>query len=109
MLKPSSNRSLVSNDDRVRYVDGTTCLTIWYDEQKEIIAFEVIFGLVVDEWAFLYHRKGTTRYCKVDDGNNRIQGSHSWIKKELFSNRNSLKRAFLLKEILDKPKSLRPF
>jgi hypothetical protein len=41
--------------------------------------------------------------------NNRIQGSHNWIKKELFSNRNSLKRAFLLKEILDKPKSLRPF
>ena len=72
MLKPSSNRSLVSNDDRVRYVDGTTCLTVWYDEQKEIIAFEVIFGLVVDEWAFLYHRKGTTRYCKVDDGDNRI-------------------------------------
>ena len=41
--------------------------------------------------------------------NNRIQGSHNWIKKELFSNRNSLKRAFLLKEILDKPKSLRSF
>lgn len=41
--------------------------------------------------------------------NNRIQGRHNWIKKELFSNRNSLKRAFLLKEILDKPKSLRPF
>ena len=32
----------------------------------------MIFGLVVDEWAFLYHRKGTTRYCKVDDGDNRI-------------------------------------
>ena len=41
--------------------------------------------------------------------NNRNQGRHNWIKKELFSNRNSLKRAFLLKEILDKPKSLRPF
>ena len=41
--------------------------------------------------------------------NSRMQGSHNWIKKELFSNRNSLKRAFLLKEILDKPKSLRPF
>ena len=41
--------------------------------------------------------------------NNRIQGRHNWIKKELFSNRNSLKRAFILKEILDKPKSLRPF
>ena len=72
MLKPSSNTSLVSRDERVRYVDGTTCLTIWYDEQEEIIAFEVIFGLAIDEWAFLYHRKGMTRYCKVDDGENRF-------------------------------------
>ena len=41
--------------------------------------------------------------------NNRIQVRHNWIRKELFANRNSLKQAFLLKEILDKPKSLRPF
>ena len=72
MLKPTTKRSLVSEDERVRYVDGTTCLTIWYGEHGDIIAFEVIFGLVVDEWAFLYHRKGTTRYCKVDDGENRF-------------------------------------
>ena len=75
-LKPiMSNRSLVSENDRVRYVDGNTCLTIWYDHQKEIIAFEVIFGLIVDEWAFLYHRSGTVRYCKVDDGHTRF-GRH---------------------------------
>ena len=72
MLKPTSKRSLVSEDERVRYVDGTTCLTIWFDDLGDIIAFEVIFGLVVDEWAFLYHRKGVTRYCKVDNGENRI-------------------------------------
>ena len=57
MLKPTSNRSLVSEDERVRYVDGTTCLTFWYDQEKQIIAFEVIFGLAVDEWAFLYTEK----------------------------------------------------
>ena len=75
-LKPiMSNRSLVSENDRVRYVDGNTCLTIWYDHQKEIIAFEVIFGLIIDEWAFLYHRSGTVRYCKVDDGHTRF-GRH---------------------------------
>lgn len=34
---------------------------------------------------------------------------HSWIKNDLLSNRNSLKRAVVLKEILDKPKSLRSF
>ena len=72
MLKPTTNRSLVSEDERVRYVDGTTCLTFWYDQEKQIIAFEVIFGLAVDEWAFLYHRKGNTRYCRVEDGENRF-------------------------------------
>ena len=72
MQKLQSSRSLVSEDERFRYVDGTTCLTIWYDQEKEIIAFEVIFGLALDEWAFLYHRKGRTRYCKVDDGESRI-------------------------------------
>ena len=72
MLNSTSDRSLVSEDKRVRYVDGTTCLTFWYDQEKQIIAFEVIFGLAVDEWAFLYHRKGNTRYCRVEDGENRF-------------------------------------
>jgi hypothetical protein len=72
MQKPKTTRSLVSEDERVRYVEGSTCLTIWYDKVKDIIAFEVIFGLIFDEWAFLYHRKGTSRYCKVDDGEGRI-------------------------------------
>lgn len=40
---------------------------------------------------------------------NSRQGTHSWIKRDLFSSRNSLKQAFVLKEILDKPKSLRTF
>ena len=40
---------------------------------------------------------------------NSRQGTHSWIKRDLFSSRNSLKQAFVLKEILDKPKSLRSF
>lgn len=37
----------------------------------------------------------------------RSESGHSWLKKELLSDSNSLKRAFVLKEILDKPKSLR--
>ena len=69
------DRSFVSEEERVRYVDGNTCLTLWYDQKKRIIAFEVIFGLTIDEWAFLYHRKGSIRYCKVDDGEVRF-GRH---------------------------------
>lgn len=72
MQKPSTTRTLVSEDERVRYVENSICLTIWYGKEREIIAFEVIFGLIVDEWAFLYHRKGSSKYCKVDDGENRI-------------------------------------
>ena len=45
----------------------------------------------------------------TDTSRNSRQGSHYWIKRDLFSSRNSLKQAFVLKEILDKPKSLRSF
>ncbi len=40
---------------------------------------------------------------------NKIDASHNWIRQDLFSSSNSLKKAFVLKEILDKPKSLRSF
>ena len=72
MPKPKTNHSIVSEEERIRYVDGTSCLTIWYDEKKMILAFELIFGLAVDEWAFRYHRSGVSRYCKVDNGDSRI-------------------------------------
>ena len=72
MPKPHRNSSIVREEERIRYADRTTCLTIWYDEQKAILAFELIFGLAVDEWAFRFHRSGTSRYCKVDDGEVRI-------------------------------------
>ena len=55
---PKPNHSIVSEEERIRYVDRTNCLTIWYDEKKAILAFELIFGLAVDEWAFRYHRSG---------------------------------------------------
>jgi len=45
----------------------------------------------------------------TDTSRNSRQGTHSWIKRDLFSSRNSLRQAFVLKEILDKPKSLRSF
>ena len=40
---------------------------------------------------------------------NKSDASHNWIRQDLFSSSNSLKKAFVLKEILDKPKSLRSF
>ena len=33
--------------------------------------------------------------------------NHSWVRKELLGGSDSLKKAIVLKEILDQPKSLR--
>ena len=33
---PKPNHSIVSEEERIRYVDGTSCLTIWFDEKKTI-------------------------------------------------------------------------
>ena len=63
---------MISDQTRVRYADDSISLTLWFDEKGNILAFEIIFGLLVDEWAFLYHRKGSERYCRVDQGENRI-------------------------------------
>ena len=32
---PKPNHSIVSEEERIRYVDGTSCLTIWYDEKND--------------------------------------------------------------------------
>ena len=34
MPKPHRNSSIVREEERIRYADRTTCLTIWYDEEK---------------------------------------------------------------------------
>ena len=43
----------------------------------------------------------------VNTSERQAESGHSWLKEELLSDSNSLKRAFVLKEILDKPKSLK--
>ena len=85
MPKPHRNSSIVREEERISYADRTTCLTIWYDEQKAILAFELIFGLAVDEWAFRFHRSGTSRYCKVDDGDSRIGRTQKQVLRGAFS------------------------
>ena len=72
MLASNPRYSFVSEKERCRYISGSMCLTIWYDPNGETLAFELLFGLLVDEWAFRYHRNGTVKYCKVDDGEPRI-------------------------------------
>jgi hypothetical protein len=48
--------SFVSEKERCRYISGSMCLTVWYDPNGDTLAFELLWGLLVDEWAFRYHR-----------------------------------------------------
>ena len=56
MLEKLPNHSLTSEEDRVRYTDGSISVTIWFDEDNSIFAFEVIFDLLMNEVALLYSK-----------------------------------------------------
>ena len=75
-LKLLPNNSTVSQKERSRYLNDSMSLTIWYDEKEEIFALELIFDLLLDEWAFIHHRRGTMRYSPLDSGKARI-GRHA--------------------------------
>ena len=68
MLQKLSNNSLISEDDRIRYTNGSISLTLWFDEDKSIFSFEVIFDLLQKEFAFLYSKNSPTRFVKIEDG-----------------------------------------
>lgn len=66
MLKPLPNSRLVDESMRRRYADDSTSLTLWFDENGEVLGIEVIFDLLVDEHAFRWIRGTKTRYAKLD-------------------------------------------
>lgn len=68
MLKPLPNNSLVAERDRCRYADGDMSLTVWFDENDEIFAFELVFDLLLEEYAVRHTRGKTGKYLKVSEG-----------------------------------------
>lgn len=68
MLKPLPNHGLVDEEFRRQFADGSTSLTLWFDEEKEILAVEIIFDLLLDEYALRWVRGTKTRYVRVDTG-----------------------------------------
>ena len=68
MLEKLPNHSLTNEEDRVRYTDGSTSVTIWFDVDNSIFAFEVIFDLLLKEFVLLYSKKSPTRFINIDDG-----------------------------------------
>ena len=51
------------------------------------------------------HRQVSIRSANAIDASPKV--NHSWVREELFGGSDSLKKAIVLKEILDQPKSLR--
>ena len=68
MLKPLPNNSLVAERDRCRYADGDMSLTVWFDENGEIFAFELVFDLLLDEYAVRHTRGKLGKYLNVSEG-----------------------------------------
>ena len=68
MLQKLPNHCLITEQDRVRYTDGSISVTLWFDDHNAIFAFEIIFDLLLDEFAFLYAKNSPARFVKIDDG-----------------------------------------
>ena len=67
MLQKLPNHSLTTEEDRVRYTDGSISVTIWFDQDHSIFAFEIIFDLLMNEVALLYSKKSSPRLVNVDE------------------------------------------
>ncbi|MBT3667047.1 MAG: hypothetical protein HN548_06165 [Opitutae bacterium] len=72
MLEKLPEHSLVTNEERVRYTDGTISVTLWFDSDTSIFAFEIIFDLLMNEMALLYSKKSTPRYVNVEDSDLKV-------------------------------------
>lgn len=68
MLNPLPNNSLVGEQDRCRYADGDMALTVWFDAHGGIFAFELVFDLLLEEYAVRHTRGKTGKYLKVSEG-----------------------------------------
>lgn len=68
MLQKLPNHCLITEQDRVKYTDGSISVTLWFDDHNAIFAFEIIFDLLLDEFAFLYAKNSPARFVKIDDG-----------------------------------------
>ena len=66
MLKPLSCKGLVGEEYRRRYADASSSLTLWFGEEGKILAIELIFDLLLDEFALRWVRGTKPRYAKLD-------------------------------------------
>ena len=72
MLKKLTNHALIDQHDRVRYLDDSMSLTLWFNEDNTIFGFEVIFDLLLREKSFIYNVNSRARYGSMIEENPRF-------------------------------------
>jgi len=84
MLKKLANHSLIDSRDRVKYASDSMSLTIWYNNDSSIFAFEVVYDLLMNEKCFFYSRKTVARYSNIIDDESKVGRS----KKQIIANKD---------------------
>tara|TARA_X000001036_G_C20279098_1_gene643592 strand:- start:78 stop:464 length:387 start_codon:yes stop_codon:yes gene_type:complete len=102
MLKPLPNNSLVAERDRCRYADGDMSLTVWFDENGEIFAFELVFDLLLDEYAVRHTRGKLGKYLNVSEG----EFKPGRIQKQVLGSQNHYLPSSRLKSFEDRADNL---
>jgi len=69
MLKKLTNHALIDEQDRVRYLDESMSVTLWFNEDNSIFGFEVIFDLLLREKSFIYNVNSRARYGDMIEEN----------------------------------------
>ena len=68
MLRALPTGLFVSASERLRYADESMALTVWWGDQKQFLAFELVFDLTLDEYAVRRLASGSPRYLRVNEG-----------------------------------------
>jgi hypothetical protein len=84
MLKKLASHSLIDSRDRVRYASDSISLTIWFNNDSSIFAFEVVYDLLMHEKCFFYSRKTATRYSNIVDDESKVGRS----RKQIIANKD---------------------
>ena len=102
MLKSLPNNPLVAERDRCRYADGDMSLTVWFDKNGEIFAFELVFDLLLDEYAVRHTRGKQGKYLNVSEG----ELKPGRIQKQVLGSQNHYLPSSRLKNFEDRADNL---
>ena len=68
MLRPLPTGLFVKASERLRYADESMALTVWWGDERQFLAFELVFDLTLDEYAVRRLASGSPSYLRVSEG-----------------------------------------